>query len=693
MPLGRKIILGITVLIGCPLILWMFLNQLDWWELNALTYRQQFIQESRPGITLISIDDKTQSNPDMNRLFGRFPWPRKTYAYVVRFLRRAHPEKVQFDLSFHLGQDTQTPQSDAEFVDSLRGSAGFGSDLNFVPRQQQGLPPSSLSQPVQTMLAREALTVSGLSYFPNLGNHFTDGLLPPFDGLTSVMDFYSLASILPDRSNSNTMRQWIPFTIYGDRVFPDETLGMLLDGSRQINLSPNGVMSFGNHHVRLGSDGLPYIKWYGNQFSRELTTDNPINRLLLRLKRVIQPTYGNGFHPYKEYSMWDVIQSELVLECDHNPRPEHCGEIDLPKQPIVLPSQFDDQYVFIGTTSINSFDSHPSIYDGANGGMQYPGVYVLANVFDNLLHDDFVFPAPLWMNLLLFLTTCGLVLWMSLRFEQILNALMGTLLLVLGHFCFTTYAYLHWNLWVNAVYPIAGMMLCYSGGYIYRYKKTQKTKEQLRFAFGKYVSPSVMQMIEKSPDAVRLGGQRQEMTMLFCDIRGFTTYSENHSPENVQSFLTQYFSIMNEIILKRYSGTINKLIGDAIFAYWGFPLKTEEHALLAVSAALAMQEAILEWQQDPTKPPVNIGIGIHTGDVMVGNVGSEDFMDFTLIGDAVNTASRLEHLTKDLGVRVVISEATYERIRNFVEARPLGQTKIRGKEAELGIYEPLKLNL
>jgi adenylate cyclase len=255
----------------------------------------------------------------------------------------------------------------------------------------------------------------------------------------------------------------------------------------------------------------------------------------------------------------------------------------------------------------------------------------------------------------------------------------------------TVWSYQEYNLWLNWVYPVAGMLVTMSVSFMVRYRQEANRREQLRYAFGKYVSPVVVDALIQHPELLQLKGQRREVTILFCDIRGFTTLSETHDAEYVQQLLTRYFTTMNRIVLQEHRGIINKLIGDAIMAYWGFPLETDDHPYQAVSAALAMQEAIRNWPAEAGEPPITIGIGIHTGEVMVGNVGSEEFMDFTVIGDAVNLASRLEGVNKELGTTIVMSAATWERVKDRLPARSAGTVTVKGKTEAIDVYEPLPL--
>jgi adenylate cyclase len=233
------------------------------------------------------------------------------------------------------------------------------------------------------------------------------------------------------------------------------------------------------------------------------------------------------------------------------------------------------------------------------------------------------------------------------------------------------------------------MLATFAIGYIWRYRQSEKRKQQLRLAFAKYKSPAVMAEIEKNPESLQLGGQKRTLTVLFCDIRGFTQYSDQHPPEVVQAFLTRYFSLVNRIICTDFGGSIDKLMGDGIMAYWGFPLDDGSHAERAVSAALAMQQAVAQWRNDPANPPIHIGIGIHTGEVMIGNVGSDEFMDFTVIGSAVNMASRMESLNKELGTTILISEATKTAINGKFTTRSVGEQSLRGLNGTVIMFEPV----
>jgi class 3 adenylate cyclase/CHASE2 domain-containing sensor protein len=650
-----------------------FLNAL---ELESLAFRQREFSKHfksdtnntvNSPITIVTFDRATSTSDSFNRLFGK-PISRSASAYMVRFFKRATPKTVVFDMSYNGGKRYHDLSGDHDLAESLQGTRNIASTLIFNEAADPELSFKALKPDTRRALKKNSVQVYGIERFSRKFYHFPS-LVPPYAELfeKTPMRFYSALSSIPD-ANSNGIiqdrtgdsRRWSAFSRFGNLVFPTLALGTLLGEEKTLNLSPEGRLSWKNGSVDLGSDGMPLIKWYGHGIDRKI---------------------------YPEVSFWDVVLSEIVLECRENPALPVCEKpwLKLPKEPLVQPAQFNNQYVLVGFTVHNAADEHKTIY-----GTNYHGVYIFANILDNLLRKDFVYPAPAWANWLALLV---LPLLMGIGIMRYPSVLAGSLLAVtlgLGYLVLCIYAYSNWNLWLVAVNPLLALMACFTGGYLYRFVHERQKRLQLRFAFGKYVSPAVMQIVERHPEKVTLGGERREMSFLFCDIRGFTTYSDNNPPEAVQTMLTQYFSVMNRIILHDYHGSINKLIGDAIMAYWGFPLENEDHAFMAVSAAMAMRDAIREWRQDPTKPPINIGIGINTGEAMIGNVGSVDFMDFTVIGDAVNVASRLESANKEYGTNIIISATTYEKVKDRIRARSLGEAAIRGKEGRTEIYEPLE---
>jgi adenylate cyclase len=221
--------------------------------------------------------------------------------------------------------------------------------------------------------------------------------------------------------------------------------------------------------------------------------------------------------------------------------------------------------------------------------------------------------------------------------------------------------------------------------------RSLREKEMIKRAFTRYVAREVVEEVLKDPEQLGLTGERREVTVLFCDIRGFTTMSERLSPEQVVSLLNEFYTLMIETTFK-YDGTLDKFIGDAVMAVFGAPIAHPDHALRAVRTAVAMQSGIAELNERRAgqgKEPILIGIGVNLGEVVAGTVGTEDRMEYTVIGDSVNLAARLESNAKP--GRILISQHTYERVQDHVKALPLGSLKVKGKEEVVEVYELISL--
>ncbi len=214
-----------------------------------------------------------------------------------------------------------------------------------------------------------------------------------------------------------------------------------------------------------------------------------------------------------------------------------------------------------------------------------------------------------------------------------------------------------------------------------------REKDAIKRAFTRYVAREVVTEILKDPDKIVLTGERREVTVLFCDVRGFTSLSERLPPEEVVSLLNAFYTLMIDSTFK-HDGTLDKFLGDGVMAVFGAPIYHADHSLRALRTALSMQAGIRELSTRRSaegKPPLRIGIGVNAGTAVAGTVGTEARMEYTVIGDSVNLASRLESYAKP--GQILIAEHTYVRVREAVEARPLGRMKLRGKEEEVEVYE------
>jgi adenylate cyclase len=233
------------------------------------------------------------------------------------------------------------------------------------------------------------------------------------------------------------------------------------------------------------------------------------------------------------------------------------------------------------------------------------------------------------------------------------------------------------------------MVLVFGGVTTYRILTEEKKKKEIRDAFSRYVAPSLVSDILRDPAKLVLGGEERRLTVFFSDIRGFTTISEGLTPQALVKLINDYLTPMTDIILKS-GGTVDKYMGDAIMAFWGAPVWQEDHAIRAANTALEMMEKLrlmqAEWEKQGI-PRLDIGIGLSTGRVTVGNMGSHMRFDYTVMGDSVNLGSRLEGLNKEYGTHIIVPKYTYEDIRQEFILRKLDHIRVKGKKVPIKIYE------
>jgi adenylate cyclase len=248
-------------------------------------------------------------------------------------------------------------------------------------------------------------------------------------------------------------------------------------------------------------------------------------------------------------------------------------------------------------------------------------------------------------------------------------------------------------MWVADFLPMTTLFFTYAGIVSYRFFFEEGEKKKVRSAFSQYIHPGLINQILNRPEALRLGGEEKELTALFADIRGFTTLSERLTPSQLVDLLNEYLSEMTELIFKHW-GTLDKYIGDAIMAFWGAPYPQTDHALRACRTGLEMLQALRHLQaawESRGVPRLEIGVGINTGAMLVGNMGSKRRFNFTVIGDSVNLASRLEGINRQFGTNLIISESTLLQVKDQVVARELDLIRVKGKTQPVKVYELLGL--
>ncbi len=374
----------------------------------------------------------------------------------------------------------------------------------------------------------------------------------------------------------------------------------------------------------------------------------------------------------------------------------------------VPPEIFKGKAVLVGGTALGTYDQKATPLSA-----NFPGVEKNATVVENIVHRQFLrrsvwWSGPLEISLVLLF---GLTLTYAL---QNLRALPGTVITgtaFLGYLATSEYLFISQGTSIPVITPLLTIALVFIASTISSFIAKEKQAKDVRAMFSSYVSPRIVEELMSSPSKATLGGQRKELTMLFADLTGFTSFSEKRPAEEVVAQLNEYLGAMTDIVF-RWNGTLDKFVGDEIVVFWGAPMDQPDHAELAIKCALHMQKRLGELQakwRAEGKTQLDNGIGINTGVAVVGNIGAEGKkMDYTVIGDQVNLAARFQGLTRRFGCSIVVTESTAERIKGLIEVedcgdnrgrlghvrlRKLGAVKVRGREKIVGAYTVEALRL
>lgn len=357
----------------------------------------------------------------------------------------------------------------------------------------------------------------------------------------------------------------------------------------------------------------------------------------------------------------------------------------------VNPSAVEGKIALVGATAVGIYDLRVTPTSPA-----MPGIEKHASVMGSAINRDIIVKTANIINLII-VTISGIIFSVFIvRMKAITGGLMS-LLYILGISSVTYYYFFFRNLWIDTSYTSCNIILIYFVITTYRYATEERYAKHIRGMFSSYVTEKVVNELIKNPNLAKLGGERRKVTVLFSDVRGFTTFSEKHGPEKVVAILNEYLGEMTNIVFQ-WDGTLDKFVGDEIVAFWGAPIPQEQHAELATKCALHMIKKLEELQEKwkaEGREPLYAGFGLNTGEVIVGNIGAEGKkMDYTVIGDNVNLGARVEGLTRKYDADIIITEFTLEKLRPLVgkdkpwKVRILGldQVAVKGKVEPVCIY-------
>ncbi len=440
----------------------------------------------------------------------------------------------------------------------------------------------------------------------------------------------------------------------------------------------DGVLRWDIMYVNYGDDCYPSLPLQVARIARSL----PMKETLLY--------GGSGIQFGTSFIKTDISGRVIINYRGKEKSFEHISAGDILKGR-VRPALLKDRIILVGTSALATFDQKVTPFSA-----NFPGVEKNATVIHNILNNDFITKSPGLAELAVILIT-GLIL---VFFLPRLKATPGVLLgfgLIASYFFLTCYLLIQHDIWLNFATPTANLIVLVAVGTVFKLLTEERQSRQIRAMFSSYVTERLVNEMIKNPEMARLGGEKREITVLFSDVQGFTTYSENHKPEEVVAILNEYLGEMTRIVLK-WEGILDKFIGDAIVVFWGAPMKQEDHAERAVRCALEMQRRLAElkltWEADG-REPLYSGIGINTGEAIVGNIGAEgQKMDYTVIGDHVNLGARVEGLTRRYDVPILITEYTVDALRPGIadgslpglDITGLERVIVKGKDNPVGVF-------
>ncbi|MDQ2070055.1 CHASE2 domain-containing protein [Natronospira bacteriovora] len=615
------------------------LQRLEWISYDARVKALRADAAIPDELALILIDEASLAQ--LNPILGRFPWPRSVYADLLDFLSLGHPRAVVFDILLTENQWLESggrhePSAEDQALMMATAAAGNVHHAIQIITEQPDEGEEVVEAPPLPESVRQQHALNGVEGITDFGRN---SVHLPIDGLHQMSA--GLGAVGLDADDDGVYRRVRPFFRYRDDIFPALSVTALRDLGLEAARQSGRHLELGDWRVPVGEDGRVLANFYGEI-----------------------PSYSIG-------GVFDSLQRL------------HQGE---PERMIIDPEEFRDRIVFIGGSAVGLHDiKHTPL------SSRTPGVEIHMSLAGNLLEGDFLRPVTSQVTGLLVLVY-ALLAAAAFMTGRVSLQLLLPLMLILLHVSAAWWAFsLNWVLDMAA--PLGSVVLSGVACLAYVSVTEGRDKRRVRRMLSQYVSPAVLaEVVDRYDQHLSAEvGTAEQMSILFSDIRGFTGISENYPPEQVVSLLNRYLSVQTEAIFEQ-EGTLDKFIGDAIMAFWGAPIRVEDHARRAVRAALAMQRCGEQLNQQLIAegwPPLNTGIGVHTGSVVLGNIGSDRKLDYTVIGDNVNLASRIEGLTSHYHCPVLISETTRAAAGDDVICALVDRVRVKGKEKAIAIWRPL----
>lgn len=651
-------LLSLVILVG---LIFAFLITYNLFEPKAYDFMTQHVLADKlpfdkykqtygnNDIVLVVIDAESIKN-------YRWPWKRELYCKIYNYFKDYTKADVIVHDALVSNLDRDNPESDKKFFKSIQEMdnliVGFlpivldWEDVEFGTEYDKKFTKFAIN--AENKITNSKYGYSSIMpfpkpYFDSVKNAGSVSMLPGF--ISGNIASYAMDEIF--RNHEYVFK-------YKGKIYPSAAMKAFLLKKH----NPNMIVS--NSEIY-----FPELNYKIKQKTTLFQSIVPIRYYKLN---------SQGY-THQKYSAIDIIESY--------------DSIISGKKPKINPAEFDGKIIVLGAnvpagSGLNDNKNTPIISN-------HPGVDIQATAIDNILHNDFIKVLPQSLNILI-TAILMMFLYGIIRVNDLFKSILMSISIIIGYLAFAATCFYFKGI-VNVITPPVMFVITMLIGYTHKFVLENRSKEKVKFAMGKYMSQDVMKRVIMNIDNLGLGGKKATVTVLFSDIRGFTSMSEQMSAQQVSEILNEYFTEMEPIITK-YNGIINKFIGDAVMAIFGEPIQDKEHASNAVKCGYEMLLKVKELQKKwatEGKPKIEIGIGINTGEVFVGNIGSINRMEYTVIGDTVNLASRLESYNKVYKTKMLISSSTYEATKSFIDVIKISDVEIRGKSHKMNIYEVLKV--
>jgi adenylate cyclase len=631
---GTKLISGAGLGALAALIVYLlseFILPKLFYSFEARTYDNRVVR-SIQDVKSQSIDDIVIIDIDgrSESELGRFQqWPREYYSKMIAYLAESGAAMIGVDII--VVKDLRDPAADQELVRTVKNAGNVFNALYFEREDSISWRYKMTSVPEEFEWQRFAEVLP-----ENVSRHFVNEDRIGNEFYSLLNSGYSLGHVNFRAEVDGVVRKIHLYSNFLDHSYPSLAFNMF----KSLTQTDSIIFDLGEN-VRLFSDG---------NLVREIPVDDDGNMII---------NWQGNFQTYRYISFYDVLKKRVPGE------------------------YFKNKIILIGTSLPGLFDLRSTPFNPV-----FPGVEIHANILYTLLSGDFVTKmSP--METFIFLLALGVIIGIIIAF---LSPIWSVIIIFLVGFVHVVTAYLwYWEsqFWIPIVDPVLTLVATFTLIYLYRYNTEEKGKRFIKQTFSHFVTQSVVDELLDNPDKIKLGGEKKECTVFFSDVKGFTTISEQLTPEALVRLLNEYLTEMTNIVFK-HDGMLDKYEGDAIMAVFGAPISHGNHALKACATAIEMQQQLVKlrdlWSKQG-RPQIFARCGLNSGPMVVGNMGSETRFDYTVMGDAVNLGARLESANKQYGTSIMIGENTYQETKEGIIVRELDLLRVKGKTEPVKVYE------